>query len=479
MAFDDLQKAIAFFEKKDRLVRISEPIDPNLEITEISDRVVKAAGPALLFDKPTGYDIPVLTNLYGTRDRVETIFGLEDLDQIGRRLTELLDLEPPRGWLDKLKLLPKLKDAAALFPKKVTDAPCQEVVKTDAADLTELPVLTCWPGDGGPFITLPVVITNHPVTGKRNVGMYRVQVFDAKTAGMHWHIHKGGADHYRQVNDGRPFPVAVALGPDPITTYCATAPVPDGIDEMIFSGFLRRKPVEMVKCVTCDLEVPAQSQIVLEGYVQPGELRTEGPFGDHTGFYSPADQYPVFHLEAITMRREPVYPATIVGYPPMEDEWLGKLTERLFLPLMRQQLPEIVDLNLPTVGCFHNLVFVSIDKRYPGHARKIMHALWGLGQMMFSKMIFVFDKEVDVQDLNQVLFYLGANTDPARDTAVVSGPMDALEHASPLPHLGGKIGFDCTRKWASEGYNRDWPDLIKMDDRVVAKIDGLWSKLGL
>ena len=276
MPFDDLQKAVAYFEKRDRLVRISEPIDPKLEITEVSDRVVKAAGPALLFDKPTGYDIPVLTNLYGTADRVETIFGLEDLDQIGRRLIDLLDLEPPRGWLDKLKLLPKLKDAAALFPKKVTDAPCQEVVKTDTADLNELPVLTCWPGDGGPFITLPVVVTNHPVTGKRNVGMYRVQVFDAKTAGMHWHIHKGGADHYRQINDGRPFPVAVALGPDPITTYCATAPVPDGIDEMIFSGFLRRKPVEMVKCVTCDLEVPAQSQIVLEGYVPARRVADRG-----------------------------------------------------------------------------------------------------------------------------------------------------------------------------------------------------------
>ena len=309
--------------------------------------------------------------------------------------------------------------------------------------------------------------------------MYRMQVYDKTTAGLHWHVHKDGAAHYRESPSVDPFPVAVAIGPDPITTYCATAPLPDGVDELFLSGFLRRKPVELVKCVTCDLEVPAESQFVLEGYVTGGELRTEGPFGDHTGYYSPADHYPVFHLTAVTHRQNPIYPATIVGYPPMEDQWLGKVTERLFLPLIQQQLPEIVDMNLPVEGCFHNLCFVSIRKRYPGHAQKVMHAIWGLGQMMFTKMIFVFDREVDVQDLSQVLFHLGGNVDPIRDATMVKGPVDALDHASTLPHLGTKMGMDCTAKWATEGYDRGWPELIKMSPHIVNKIDKIWSKLGL
>jgi 4-hydroxy-3-polyprenylbenzoate decarboxylase len=317
------------------------------------------------------------------------------------------------------------------------------------------------------------------MTGKRNVGMYRMQVFDGQTAGMHWHIHKGGAAHFREADSWQPFPVAVALGPDPITTYCATAPLPEGLDEFVLAGFLRNKPVALVKCVTCDLEVPAESQFILEGYVQPGEFRREGPFGDHTGFYSPADDYPVFHLTAITRRKDPVYQATIVGYPPMEDAWLGKLTERLFLPLIRQQLPEIVDMNLPVEGCFHNLCFVSIDKRYPGHAHKIMHAIWGLGQMMFTKMICVFDKEVDVQNLKEVLFYLGNHLDPMRDTVIVKGPVDALDHAADLAHLGGKLGMDCTRTWPEEGYGREWPERITMDPAVKSRVDALWQRLGL
>jgi len=307
--------------------------------------------------------------------------------------------------------------------------------------------------------------------------MYRIQVFDGSTAGMHWHIHKGGAAQFRKAREK--LPVAVALGPDPITTYAATAPLPDNIDELMLAGFLRRRPVEVVKCVTSDLEVPAQAQFVLEGYVIPGETRIEGPFGDHTGYYSPADEYPVFHVEAITRRKSPIYQATIVGPPPMEDAFLGKVTERLFLPLIKSQLPEIVDVNLPVEGVFHNLCFVSIDKRYPGHAHKVMHALWGLGQMMFTKMIMVFDSEVDVQDIGQVLFHLGANVDPTRDLCLVRGPVDVLDHASSLPNLGGKLGFDCTRKWPEEGYAREWPRIAKMSSEVKARVDGVWDKLNL
>ncbi len=478
MAFDDLQSLIAFLDQKGHLARITESLSPNLEITEVTDRSVKQGGPALLFENPTGYDFPVLTNAFASWERINWIFDIDEIDEIGARFAQFMDLEPPKKFVDKLKLLPKLKDLASIFPKTVKSAPCQEMIQTEGFDLGEIPVLTCWPDDGGPFITLPVVVTKHPLTGKRNVGMYRIQVFDGQTAGMHWHIHKGGAAHYRAA-EGERMPVAVAIGPDPITTYCATAPLPPDIDEFILAGFLRRKPVELVKCVTCDLEVPAASQFVLEGYVVPGETRIEGPFGDHTGYYSPADHYPVFHLTAITRRKEPIYPATIVGLPPMEDKWLGKVTERLFLPLLKSQLPELVDMNLLVEGCFHNLVFVSIDKRYPGHAQKVMHALWGMGQMMFSKMIFVFDKDVDVQDLGQVMFHLGGNVDPERDVTIVKGPVDALDHAAPRPHLGTKMGVDCTAKWPEEGYGRGWPELIEMDAEVKARIDKIWAKLGL
>lgn len=477
MAFDSLQELVTFLESREHLVRIGEMLSPRLEIGEVTDRVVKACGPALLFERPAGHDFPVLTNIYGALDRIRWIFDVDGLESLGERFEEFLNLDPPKSFMDKIRLLPKVKDLASVPPKVLRDGPCHEVVQTDGFDLRELPVLMSWPKDGGPFITLPVVITRDPKTGRRNVGMYRIQVFDGQTAGMHWHLHKGGAVHFRNAEEE--FPVAVAIGPDPITTYTATAPLPEGIDELLLAGFLRRKPVELVRCVTCDLEVPAESQFVLEGYVVPGETRVEGPFGDHTGFYSPADDYPVFHLTAITRRRNPIYPATIVGRPPMEDAFLGKVTERLFLPLIRTQLPEIVDINLPVEGGFHNLCFVSIDKRYPGHAHKVMHALWGLGQMMFTKIIVVFDREVDVQDTGQVLFYLGANLDPSRDLCLVKGPLDALDHASALPHLGSKVGFDCTRKWPEEGHCRPWPELITMDEDVRTKIDRIWERLKL
>lgn len=475
MAFDNLQELVAFLERTNQLARIKESLSPFLEISEVSDRAVKSNGPALLFDSPSGCRYPILTNVYGSMERIRAIFGISELDDLGRKFDGLLNLEPPTGLLDKLRLLPRLKRLGDVFPRLVKEAPCQEVVETDKPDLGDLPVLTTWPGDAGPFITLPVVITRDPRTGRRNVGMYRMQVFDSHTAGMHWHIHKGGAAHFRRTQ--QPMPVAVALGADPVTTYAATAPLPEDMDEIMLSGFLRKKPVELVKCATCDLDVPAEAQFILEGYVVPGETCVEGPFGDHTGFYSPADDWPVFHLTALTRRKKPIYAATVVGMPRMEDAFLGKVTERLFLPLIKRQLPEIVDMNLPVEGVFHNLCFVAIEKSYPGQAHKVMHALWGLGQMMFTKMIMVFDRDVDVQDISQVLFYLGANLDPGRDLCLVKGPLDALDHSSSLPHLGTKIGFDCTRKGPAEGHLRPWPAVVEMDKDVKSKIDRIWDRL--
>jgi len=480
MGYRNLQEFINRLEQAGELVRIKEPVSPHLEITEITDRVCKQGGPALLFEEAAPYGMPVLMNAFGSLKRMRLALEVESLDDIAGELLSFLEAEADT-LMKKLKLLPKLARLGRMFPKVVSRAPCQEVVyQGEDVDLGQFPVLTCWPGDGGPFITLPVVITLHPETGRRNVGMYRLQVYDARTTGMHWHAHKGGAQHYRVAEArGEPLPVAVALGPDPAVTYAATAPLPEDIDEILFAGFLRGEPVELVPCITQPLAVPAESQIVLEGFVAPRERRREGPFGDHTGYYSLADDYPVLHLTAITRRREAVYPATIVGRPPMEDCFMAKATERIFLPLIQRQLPEIVDLNLPVEGVFHNLAFVSIDKRYPGHARKVMHALWGLGQMMFTKIILVFDKEVDVQDLSQVLWRLGNNVDPKRDTVITEGPVDALDHAAPLPHYGSKMGIDATRKWREEGFTRPWPEVIVMSPEVKDKVDELWPRLGL
>jgi 4-hydroxy-3-polyprenylbenzoate decarboxylase len=481
MGYKSLQHFIEVLERQGELVRIKEPVSPVLEITEITDRVNKKFGPALLFENVPGYDMPVLMNAFGSMKRMCLALEVGSLEEISAEILSFLEAEAPNTLIKKLKMLPKLARLANIFPKTVNRAPCQEVIlRDDEVDLTKIPVLTCWPGDGGPFVTLPLVFTHHPETGKRNLGMYRLQVFDKQTTGMHWHRHKGGAQHYRVAERrGERLPVAVAIGADPATIYAATAPLPEDLDEMIFAGFLRQEPVEMVPGVSVPLLVPASSQIVLEGYVEPGERRVEGPFGDHTGYYSLPDKYPVFHVTTMTRRRQPIYPATIVGQPPMEDCFMAKATERIFLPLIQKTLPEIVDLNLPMEGVFHNLAFISIDKRYPGHARKVMHAIWGLGQMMFTKMILIFDKEVDVQDLGQVLWRLGNNVDPRRDVVFADGPVDALDHASPLPHYGSKMGVDCTRKWPEEGFTRDWPEIIEMDPEIKKKIDELWPKLGL
>ncbi|GAB4371144.1 MAG: menaquinone biosynthesis decarboxylase [Deltaproteobacteria bacterium] len=479
MAFRDLREYLAALEARGELKRITAPVSAKLEAAEIADRAIKGNGPALLFERVEGFSVPLAMNLFGTKERMCLALGVDSLDEIGARMAEVIEPEIPSNLIEKLKMLPKLARLADFLPKTVSSGPCQEVVETENPSLSFLPVVTTWPGDGGPFLTLPQVFTKDPKTGRRNVGMYRMQVYDERTTGMHWHIHKGGAQHYRGFRRERErMPVAVALGGDPATIYAASAPLPEDVDEMVFSGFLRKQPVELVRCKTVDLEVPAHAEVILEGYVDPDELRTEGPFGDHTGYYSLADEYPVFHLTCVTRRRDPIYPATIVGKPPMEDVWLGKATERIFLPLLRRIVPEVVDMNLPVEGIFHNVAFFSIDKRYPGHARKVMSAVWGMGLLMFSKFVVVFDADVNIQDLSEVLWRIGNNVDPKRDTMIVEGPVDALEHASPIPHYGSKMGIDATRKWKSEGFEREWPEDIRMDPDIVALVTRRWKEYG-
>jgi len=481
MAYRDLREFTAVLEKKGLLKRVSAVVDPVLEITEITDRVSKMNGPALLFEKPKGSSYPVLINAFGSFERMALALGVNELDEIGARISELLELQDmPGGLLDKLKILPRLAEVGSWAPKLVKTAPCQEVIlHGKEATLDIFPILQCWPGDGGRYITLPVVFTKDPQTGGRNLGMYRLQVFDGKTTGMHWHIHKNGAENYRAHQKlGKRMDVAVSLGGDPATTYASTAPLPHGIDEMLFAGFLRKQAVEMVKCKTVDLEVPAHSEIILEGYVDLDEQRLEGPFGDHTGYYSLADLYPVFHINCITHRRDAIYPATVVGKPPMEDCFLGKATERIFLPLLKMFMPEIVDINLPLEGVFHNCAVVSIKKSYPGQARKIMCAIWGMGQMMFTKMIIVVDDHVNVQDMSEVWWRVYNNTDPKRDFMVVDGPLEVLDHASPLSAYGSKVGIDATKKWAGEGHQREWPDEIIMNEEIKELVTSRWQEYG-
>lgn len=479
MPFSGLQDYLAALERRGELKTIDIEISPALEIAEIADRVIARGGPALRFTRPSRGRYPVVINLFGTLARTAFALGASDFDEIGARIEALLRTQPPGSFVEKLRALPRLAEMASWAPRPVKRAPCQEVVE-EQPSLRDLPVLKTWPQDGGPFLTLPLVITAHPETGQRNVGMYRMQVFDERTTGMHWHPHKVGAEHYRGYERlGRRMPVAVALGCDPAVIYAATAPLPEEFDEFLFAGFLRKQAVELVPARTVDLLVPAEAEFVLEGYVDPGERRREGPFGDHTGYYSLADEFPVFHLTALTRRATPVYPATIVGRPPKEDRFLAKATERIFLPLIRMQLPEIVDLHLPHEGVFHNLALVRIRKRYAGHAFKVMHALWGLGQMMFTKIIVVFDEEVDVQDLSEVLWRLGNHIDPERDVCFVRGPVDILDHASRMPGYGSKMGIDATRKWPEEGFTRQWPEAIEMSPEVKARIDRLWTGLNL
>ncbi|MGB7265611.1 MAG: UbiD family decarboxylase [Terracidiphilus sp.] len=544
-------------EKHGELKRVHEEVSPELEITEITDRVSKIGtrgktgvrdqgsgvksgdstfegkyapgGPALLFENVKGHPgHKVLINQFGSERRMALALGVERLDEIAERITGLLHMKAPEGLFDKLKMLPQLGALTSAFPKTVSakDAPCKEVIRRENFDLNYFPILKCWPHDGGRFITMPCVHTRDPRTGKRNIGMYRMQVYDGQTTGMHWQRQKVAAEHYREAlrnaaaagaeDDatlnakaarvammaesaggamslaesaagqvavgnlkGSRMEVAVAIGTDPATTFSAIVPAPPEVEEFLIAGFLRGKPVEIVKCETVDLEVPAHAEIVLEGYVELGELRAEGPFGDHTGFYTLEDEYPVFHLTCITHRKDPIYAATIVGKPPMEDAWMGKAVERIFLPAMKMTIPELVDIHLPVEAVFHNLMIVSIRKSYPGHARKVMNAIWSLGQAMFTKCIVVVDEDCDVQNIPEVVLRVANNIDPERDIQFTLGPMDSLDHAARLPNYGSKMGIDATRKWKAEGFGRPWPAMLEMDRATKAKVDAMWAKLGL
>jgi 4-hydroxy-3-polyprenylbenzoate decarboxylase len=476
--FRDLRDWIALLEREGELVRISAEVDPYLEITEIVDRVVKACGPALLFERAKGSEHPLLINQFGTERRMCLAFGVERLDDVAAKLADVLEMQPPDGLREKVAGLMKLKSIADSRPKTVSKGACQDLVLAgDEVDLSRLPVQTCWPGDPAPFITLPAVITKDPRTGVRNVGMYRMQVIDGRSTFMHWQMHKDGRADLLAAEDGR-IPVAVALGLDPVTAYSASAPLPHHIDELMVAGFLRGKPVELVRCKTVDLEVPANAEIVLEGTVARDDVGIEGPFGDHTGYYSHAEEFPIFRISALTMRRDAIYPSIVVGKPPAEDAWLGKATERIFLPAVRLTLPEIVDYDLPVAGAFHNCVLVSIQKAYPGHAQKVMHALWGLGMLSLSKSIVVVDAHVDVHDYEDVFFRVCANVDPKRDVLITEGPLDHLDHAPGRQFYGGKLGIDATHKVAGEDA-RPWPEEIEMSPEVKALVDRRWPDYGI
>lgn len=476
-AYKDLQDFIQVLKDNDELIEINAPVSCDLEITEITDRASKEIdfpNKALLFNKVEGYDVPVITNAFGSYNRMALSLGGVSPKNVAERIDSLMVKDIKEGLMAKLNLLPKLIEVANIPPKMVEKAPCQEIVITDLDRpiLDKLPILKCWPGDGGPFITLPVVITKDPETKTRNLGMYRMQKYSNISTGMHWHPHHDGAKNFSKQSETDHLEVAVAIGPDPAVTYAATAPLPPGIDETLFAGFLRNKPVELVKCKTVDLEVPANSQIILEGYVKFDEFKTEGPFGDHTGYYSLADKFPVFHITAMTHRKDFIYPATIVGKPPQEDCYMGKATEQIFLPLLKQIIPEIVDMNLPLEGVFHNCAILSIKKMYPGHAQKVISAVWGLGQLMFTKFVIIVDSEVSVHNLSEVSWKVFNNTDPKRDCIILNnGPVDILDHASPLKGIGSKMGIDATRKWKEEGFNREWPDEIRMSEDIVNKVN--------
>jgi 4-hydroxy-3-polyprenylbenzoate decarboxylase len=490
VTIDTLSAFVQELDRAGELVRVREPVSVNLEITEIADRVMKRddGGPALLFEKPVLMNgqpsaFPVGINLFGSMRRMAMALGVERLDEIAGRITDLLQTKPPEGIIAKLAMLPRLMEVAKFPPRKASGSPaCQDVIwQGGDVDLNKLPLMKCWPDDGGAYITLPMVITRDPKRGIRNVGMYRIMQTGKDTLAMHWQRHKVGAAHWREMADkGEKMPVCIAIGADPPSMYSASAPLPPTIDEFLFAGFLRKSPVRLTKAVTCDLEVPAESDFVIEGYIDPAEaLVTEGPFGDHTGYYSLADLYPQVHVTAITMRRDPIFPATIVGKPPMEDYYLGHATERIFLPLLKLTIPEIVDYHMPAEGIFHNLVFVSIKKEFPGQAFKVMNAMWGQGLMSLAKVIVVVDHWVNVQDTREAWWVALNNLDPERDARFSMGPMDVLDHASRTFTYGSKLGLDGTRKLPEEGFMRDWPKLIEMTDETKRKIDGLWPKLGI
>jgi 4-hydroxy-3-polyprenylbenzoate decarboxylase len=490
VAYRDLREFVKALEKAGELKRVRAEVDPVLEITEVAQRVARdpnraprSVGPALLFERPKGSRYPLLINAFGSVKRMCLAFEVEDLSEVAARIRGFLETKSPAGLFDKLKMLPKLAELGSFFPKSVKEGDCKEVIhKGNDVNLLDFPILKCWPQDGGRFITFPLVFTNNPESGKRNVGMYRMQVYDARTTGMHWQTQKHGAEHFRRAKEKNPegrIPVSVAIGSDPATTLAGMLPIPPDLDEMMFAGFLRSSPAEMVRCETNELEVPANAEIVLEGYVNLSEMRTEGPFGDHTGFYSLQGEYPVFHVECVTHRKDPIYLTTVVGPPPQEDFYMGYAVERVFLPVMKMQYPEIADVAMPAEGIFHNLMIVAIRKSYPGHARKIMNAIWSLGQAMFTKVVVVVDHDVDVHNYSEVVWKALCALDPERDVQFCFGPMDTLDHAARMQDYGSKMGIDATRKWPSEGFTRPWPDEILMDEATRQRVGVLWKSLGL
>ena len=479
LRYSDLRSFLQILRQAGELHEVAASVDPELEITEIYDRIVKKSGPALFFRNVKGSDLPLVINLFGSQKRMNLLFGVDDVEDIARRINQFLDAKPPQSFVEKIQFLPKLKELDALNTKIVSSGGCQEVVITDGPMLDLLPIQKCWPKDGGRFITFPLVITKDPETGKRNVGLYRMHVYDNRTTGMHWQIHKDGAEHYRRLKEkGKRLEVACVLGANPLHLFSAACPLPYGVDEFALAGFLSGEQVKLVKCKTIDLEVPVDGEIVLEGYVESGELKLEGPFGDHTGFYSRAKDFPVFHVTAMTHRKNPLYVSTIVGRPPMEDCYMGKAIERIFLPLIRKQLPEIIDINLPWEGCFHNCLIVSIRKSYPHQARKIMQAIWGLGQMMFSRSILVFDQDCNIQDLKEVAWRAFNNVDPKRDMVFSEGPIDELDHSANQDFFGSKVGIDCTRKLPEEGMKRPWPEDMVMTQEIKDLVARRWKEYG-
>jgi 4-hydroxy-3-polyprenylbenzoate decarboxylase len=483
MHFKDIRQFIEFLDERGDLKRITAMVDSDLEITEITDRTIKSGGPALLFENVAGSDASVAINLMGTHQRTAWALGVENIDDLTSRVRKLLGLAqgPPSGLMGKVRALGDLVSVARTQPKIVRRAPCQDVVVTgEDVDLNILPALKCWPDDAGRYITLPLVVSRDPESGRRNVGIYRMQIFDRNTTGMHWQTHKGGAHHYRVGESQRlqKLEVAVALGGDPAAIWSGSMPLPPDMDEFAIAGLIREEPVELVKCKTVDLEVPAHAEYVLEGYVTPGELRPEGPFGDHTGYYSPAEDYPVFHVTTITHRKNPIYPTTMVGRPPTEDFFMGKAAERIMLPILQMALPEIVDMNMPAEGAFHNLLIVSMRKEYPGHAQKVMHALWGMGLLMLTKTIIVVDHDVNVQDPSEVAWRVTNNINPATDISFAEGPIDDLDHATPIPKFGSKMGIDATAKGITDGRSREWPPDIVMSDEIKTLVDHRWKEYG-
>lgn len=487
MAFDNLREFICNLEENQEITLIDAPISAHLEVTEITNRVCKGPSEknkALYFKNITGYNIPLIINLFGSAQRMALALGVGELDELNQRLSTVINPSLPtdlRETISRGQNLLNVIRSIGMRPKKVKYAPVQETVKTDDISLDFLPILHCWPKDGGKFITLPQVITRDPASNVRNVGMYRLQVIDQRTLLVHWQRHKGGAEHERVAKQlqKEQIPAAIVLGGDPASIWCASAPLPPNIDEYFLAGYLRGTPVTFVDCVSQPLEVPAQAEIVIEGYIDSNDHRLEGPFGDHTGYYTPIELFPVFHVTALTHRREPIYPTTIVGIPPMEDAWMGKATERLFLPLIRLFMPEIVDINIPAEGVFHNLVLVSMRKRFPGHARKVIHGLWGLGLLSLTKAIVVVDEWVDVQNISLTAWQALGNVDWSRDILIEDGPVDHLDHASYQHSYGGKIGIDATNKLPEEGYNRDWPEVARMDPLVEQRIEEVWESLDL